>query len=123
MYKTISGPQGGGVIPANGATVTMLSNKQSSDTYNFDPLFNDFKYLRTDTLYENNSTDINALVAASFNEIPSIIGTEGDAVFKSNFIMPSAGNYLYLIWDYRKSTSVELCLGNTIEEACCDCIQ
>lgn len=120
MYKTISGPQGGGVIPANGAIVTMFSNKQASDTYNFDPTFNDFKYLRTDTLYENNSTDINALVAASNNET-STIGTEGDPVFKSNFVMPSTGDYLYLIWDYRKSTSAELCLGDTIESACCDC--
>lgn len=123
MYKTISGPQGGGVIPANGAIVTMFSNKQANDTFNFDPTFNDFKYLRTDTLYENNATDINALVAASFNEISSIIGTEGDPVFKSNFVMPSTGDYLYLIWDYRKSTSVELCLGDTIESACCDCIE
>ena len=86
-------------------------------------ILNDFKYLRTDTLYENNATDINALVAASFNEISSIIGTEGDPVFKSNFVMPSTGDYLYLIWDYRKSTSVELCLGDTIEAACCDCTE
>jgi hypothetical protein len=37
--------------------------------------------------------------------------------------MPAtAGNYLYMIWDYRHSTPIDLCFGVDLAEACCGCI-
>jgi len=118
LYKTITGYQGGGVIPSNGADVTLYSNKFGSDTYNFDINSDKLKYLRTDTLYNNNDSDINALLAASNNVTPIV---DNSPVYSSIFTMPNTGQYLYLIWDYRDSTVLDLCFGDTAEDACCDC--
>jgi hypothetical protein len=36
--------------------------------------------------------------------------------------MPSTGSYLYLVWDYRNSTAIQLCYdADSRTTACCDC--
>ena len=45
----------------------------------------------------------------------------GTNKYYANFAMPSTGDYLYLIWDYRISTETDLCFGDTILESCCGC--
>jgi hypothetical protein len=35
--------------------------------------------------------------------------------------MPSSGQYLYLVWDTRTSTPLDLCFGTTAVLACCGC--
>ena len=119
-YYSLSGPQGAGIIPNDFATVTMFSNKIDFDDFVFDESSNKFKYLRTDTLYENNQPDISALLAASINITP-IINTGAPDVYSAQFTMPSTGTYLYLITDYRDSTAVNLCYSAVLEDACCDC--
>jgi hypothetical protein len=44
--------------------------------------------------------------------------------YKGNFTVPAGndGDYLYLIWDLRKPTTIDLCSGQDILTACC-CIQ
>jgi hypothetical protein len=121
-YSTITGAQGGGVIPSNSANVTMISNKYSSDTFKFDILTDNFRYLRSNTLYQNNQADINLLLAASTEATPisgpTIIGT---TQYNANFAMPASGSNLYLIWDYTNSTELELCYGRDEFDACCVC--
>ena len=121
-YRTITGAQGGGVIPSNAANVTMISNQRSLDTFRFDILTDNFRYLRSNTLYQNNQTDINALLAASTEATPisgpTFIGT---TQYSANFAMPASGSNLYLIWDYTNSTELDLCYGTDEFDACCVC--
>jgi hypothetical protein len=58
------------------------------------------------------------LVAAS-----SIAPASGSGTyFKGDFIVPSGGQYLYLIWDYRNSLALDLCYSSTAtSDACCGC--
>ena len=51
LYETITGPQGGGVIPSDNATITISSDKKSTDTYDFNINSDNFRYLRTNTYY------------------------------------------------------------------------
>jgi len=119
-YAQISGPQGAGVIPANGATVSIICNKINFDDFVFNKNVNNFRYLRSSTLYANNIADIKSLLAASTTATPIDDTDEPDKYF-STFTMPSTGNILYLIWDYRLSTEDDLCFGATIEDSCCNC--
>ena len=123
LYQTITGPQGGGVIPSNSAVVKIMSNKSGSDTFNFDVNSDNFRYLRSNTLYSNTSTDIRALILASTIPTPIYPPLLGNTEFYSTFPMPLTGDYLYMVWDYRDSTPIDLCLKPTAAEACCDCDQ
>ena len=122
QYSSITGLQGGGVIPSNNATVSMFNNTISPDDFSFDINADDFKYLRTNTLYQNTPTDIQALLATVTTAMPIIPPTNGNTAFFSQFQMPTTGAYLYLVWDYRNSTPLELCYDATSAlTACCAC--
>jgi len=121
QYETISGPKGAGVVPDTGATVSIMSEKKSTDNFVFDTTRNEFLYLRSATVYANTSTDIASLLAASSTASPVV--TSGTTNY-ADFTMPSgtsSENNLYLIWDYRKSTVVTLCEDTTAFTACCNC--
>lgn len=121
QYETVTGPQGAGVIPADGATVSIISRKTSSDDFVFDDTTDKFLYLRSNTLYNNNETDIASLLAAASTATP-IDDSLAPTQYSANFTMPSTGSYLYLIWDYRTSTQAYLCYDATSSlDACCDC--
>lgn len=119
-FSSIVGPQGSSSIPTNGSTVRMASNKFAFADYNFDTTQNKFRYLRTNTVYNNNTTDINALVTASS------IGTTagGGTYYYSDIPAGTTGDYLYLIWDLRSIYEVSLCYSSNplrIDYVCCDC--
>ena len=119
-YAGIQGPQGAGVIPANGATVSIICNKINFDDFVFNKNVNNFRYLRSDTLYDNNIADIKSLLTVATTATPIDDSNEPDT-YLSTFTMPSTGRYLYLVWDYRLSTEDDLCFGATIEDSCCNC--
>ena len=119
-YAQIAGPQGAGVIPADGATVSVICNKINFDDFVFNKNVNNFRYLRSNTLYANNIADIKSLLAASTTATP-IDNTDEPNRYFATFTMPSTGNILYLIWDYRLSTEDDLCFGATIKDSCCNC--
>jgi hypothetical protein len=99
----------------------MRSNKINFDNYVFDPTENEFRYLRTDALYENNSTDINILLAASVQATP-INSAGAPNLYTADFVLPAAGNKLYLIYDLRNSIGQQLCFSSgSFFESCCDC--
>jgi hypothetical protein len=121
-YDSIVGPQGAGVIPADGATVSLVCNKINFDDFIFNKNRNNFRYLRSNTVYNKDlDADMQALLAAATIATP-IDDTFEPTKFSSSFAMPSTGSYLYLIWDYRLSTEDDLCFGSTLLNSCCGCL-
>lgn len=121
QYSVVSGIMGTGAIPGDGAVVSIISNKIAPDDFDFNRSVHKFRYLRSSTVYTNNSTDINALLAASAEATPVV---KANTQYYANFTMPSGtatDNNLYLIYDYRESTSVRLCSDTTANTACCGC--
>ena len=120
QYTTTVGPQGT-IAPPDGATVTMFSNKISPpDDFIFDSTTDAFRYLRTNTLYVNTPGNIANLLANSTEALPI---TGGNILYRANFTMPQGpGQYLYLIYDYRNASPIELCFDQfSSAAACCDC--
>jgi len=124
-YQSTYGAAGTGYIPIAGSTYTMINNKiyPSFVNFNFDVLTDKFKYLRTNVLYGNNSVDLNALIPLLNNAGPI---TQSGNIHQAQFTVDptSAGQYLYLVWDYRAAEPVQLCYtANPAElyDICCDC--
>ncbi|MHA2301330.1 MAG: hypothetical protein ACXACD_10295, partial [Candidatus Thorarchaeota archaeon] len=121
QYDVVSGPQGAGFIPADGATISIISNKIAPiDDFVFNPSTDGFKYLRSATLYNNTPVDMAALLAAA-NDATPITGSA--PTYEAAFTMPTSNDqYLYLIYNYRNATRTDLCYS-TIDEfdACCNC--
>jgi len=114
QYESFVGSQGAGVIPDDGATVIIRSNKllQEGDNYDFNQGLNNFRFLRSGTFYGNIKADIVNLLAASTLATPVIKNNTEPNLFSAQFIMPNgtkAENNLYLIYDYRNATRVQLC--------------
>jgi hypothetical protein len=122
QYSLITGGQGGGVIPTDGATVTMFNNTIIPDDFSFNEFVNNFRYLRTSTLYANTPVDIQALLVASTTISPINPPISGNTTYDGQFAMPVSGNYLYMVWDYRNSTPIDLCFGADLADSCCGCI-
>jgi hypothetical protein len=119
QYDAVSGAQGFGGIPTDGSNLNIISNKNPSDTFDFVLGEDNFRYLRSDTLYPNTSGGMASLIAAS-TVVSPITGSAG--VFSGSFIVPDSGQYLYLIWDYRNSLPIELCYSTiSALDACCEC--
>jgi hypothetical protein len=118
-YNSITGAVGTGGFPPAGSTMRLASNKIGFDTFDFDAAQDSFRYYRSNTLYGNNTTDMTNLLSVSTEATP-IVGSS--PYFYADFTVPSVGQYLYLIWDYRNSLPIELCYSNTtIKDACCGC--
>ena len=99
-YTKISSVQGGGIIPADGAVVSVISNAiPPSDNYKFPATGNRLMYLRSSTLYPETTLGIGSLVAAATDITPSPIVLP---TVTGTFTMPSgsSGDYLYIIHNY-----------------------
>lgn len=117
-YNMITGFAGTGSIPNTGALVRMISNKSGFDDFVFSSADNSFKYLITSTLFTNTPTDIQSLLNLANTATP--IQGSGN-VYYAEFTMGSVNTYIYLIWDYRAASPVELCYSDVLADACCDC--
>ena len=120
QYTVVSGSQGS-IAPPDGASVRIISNRIApGDDFLFDPAVDNFRYLRTNTLYVNTPANISALISASNNAQPI---TGAGNTYRATFVMPNTvGQYLYLIYDYRNAEEVELCYdASTSFAACCEC--
>jgi hypothetical protein len=121
QYQIVTGSLGAGVIPNEGAIVSIISNKIGSDNFVFNSTSNKFQYLRSSTVYANNATDILALISAASTASPIINNSNNTNQFYADFVMPTgtiAENNLYLIWDYRQSTAEDLNRDTTASLAC-----
>ena len=120
LFASQSGSASFGTIPVSGSTVTMQNLQSVGETFAFDPLADKFKYLVSNTNY--NEADINTLIPLLNNATP-ITNVSGNT-YQSNFTYTNAANddYLYLVWDYRVATAIELCYDATSSSnSCCDC--
>jgi hypothetical protein len=120
-YNISTGLVGSGGFPPELSTVRMSTNKIVPDNYDFDISQDKFRYFRTNTLYANNNTDIQALLAASTTASPN---AGSSPLFYADFVVPASsnGNYLYLIWDLRDANPVDLCYSDlSSDDACCNC--
>ena len=124
-YNITTGFVGTGAFPPDSSTFTIQTNQISPDDYVFNPTSDQFKYLRTNAFYDNNPSEINALIEASAYATPI---TGGPTIYGADFTVPSysSGNYLYLIWDLRQSNAEQLCYTDDSAEVpdglCCTCI-
>ena len=117
-YNRINGYVGAPAFPPSGSPLTMATNKYQSDTYVFDPTYNKFRYLMSDTLYENNETDIMNLLNESNISTPN----QGSGSYNySTFSVPELKDYLYLIWDLRTPTQQTLCYSDIGSADACEC--
>ena len=128
QYTSLTGSQGSGVIPYNGAEVKLISNKIDFDDYDFvfyETMYgqrgrNNFRYLRSDTFYGNTDSDIASLLAASTEALPIYAGRAPE--YSATFTMPASGANLYLIYDYRVPQEVYLCKTSvSLQDGCCTC--
>jgi hypothetical protein len=65
---------------------------------------------------------VNLLAAA--NVAAPIDTTLAPDQYSATFTNPAVGEYLYIIWDLRKATAIDLCFDASIAnlyELCCDC--
>ena len=118
QYDSITGAAGAAGFPVDGSTMYIASNKIGFDNFVFNIASNKLRFLRSNTLYENNQSDISALLAASAS-LP--ISGSGNFYY-GTFTVPSIGQYLYLVWDYREVIAVPLCYSETSQsDSCCGC--
>jgi hypothetical protein len=119
-YNILTGYVGSGGFPPAGSTMTISTNKYASDTFDFEPLSDKFMYYRSNILYANTPVDIQALLAVASTASPNL---GGGAYNYADFTVPTVGQYLYLIWNFRDSISVPLCYdeNNNVNALCCNC--
>jgi len=119
FYNRTDGAQGFGSIPLSGSDVYMYTNKIPPDTFDFDILNSQFKYLTTNTLYTNSPGDLSTLLSLASAATPI---TQLGNVFQASFTAPTLQDYLYLVWDLTASQQVQLCYSNvSVAAVCCAC--
>ena len=124
-YIPNTGVRSLGVFPYSGTDITLKTEKFSTDTFDFDPNYHKFRILSSPTEYTDSAADIQALITAS--SIVSPISNPSTGVYQATetaLSMPTANEYLYLIWDLRLVSSQEVCYctaGDTVQDVCCTC--
>jgi hypothetical protein len=118
LYSSNTAQPSVGVIPAIGSTIKIQSEKYVTDTFDFDPLANSFKYLVSNTLYTE--SEINTLRPLLVEATPILNPVTGK--YESSFVYnnPSGFDYLYLVWDLTNAYSVDLCYDATDRVAACE---
>ena len=122
-FHATVGQSGYGAYPSSGDTMRIVSNKLSTDTFQFTYGKNKFRYLRTGTLYSNTPSNIATILAASTEATPVHPSTSGASNYYAEFTVPSfsSGLYLYMIWDLRSPNDANLCYLSEPGDTCCDC--
>ena len=119
LFSESTGPQSLGTLPVDGATILMQNIQGAGQTFEFDPTKDKFKYLASNTNYDE--ADLNTLLPL-LNTATPIVTTNltNEATFVYN--PPAGQKYLYLLWDFREPTAIDLCYSATsIDDSCCDC--
>lgn len=117
-YNIVTGFVGTGAFPQESSTMYLISNQFNSDTFVFNPASNNFRYLMSNTFYNNSVIDITLLLAASSIATTNTTSTNYN---DATFIVPPIQQYLYLIWDLRDSVETSLCFGTSGLDVCCNC--
>ena len=118
-YNVTTNFVGTGAFPPAGSTMTLISNQFATDTFVFNPATDKFKYLVSNTLYGNNTIDVNTLLGLATTITPNQGGGTNNY---ADFTVPALDTYLYLVWDFRAAVPVTLCFSATLNDACCGCV-
>lgn len=120
-YNIDAGFQGQGSFPYPGVDTNLYTNKIGTDDFDVVVPPNKFLYHTSNTFYQNNQVDITSLLSVATNISP--LTQPSVAQWKGTFTTPAIlYNFLYLIWDLRQSTAVELCFSaEDCTAACTDC--
>ena len=119
LFESQTNQESFGSIPAEGATVVMQSRQAAGQSFSFDPTKDEFKYLVSNVQYTE--ATINTLLPLLNTATPI---TGGPLNYEASFTYnnPSNNDYLYLVWDFRSPTAIELCYDQTSSvDVCCDC--
>ncbi len=122
QYQVYASQVAIGTTPTSEAVVTVRSAKTGSDSFDFNTNNgNRLLHLLSNTTYANTQSDIISLLAASTN---LTISNTSSGVFEGSFnyanpdSTPTNYTNLYLIYDYRSSTQVNLSFGSTESIVC-----
>ena len=125
QYVVQQGIRSTGVFPYSGSDVTLRSNKINFDDYNWVVNKDNFAWLSSNTLYNNTASEITALLTASATIPNADVNSPSSGLYQatvSNITLPTANQYLYLIYDYRTTNSASFCYdASTQSSACCGC--
>jgi hypothetical protein len=84
-----------------------------------------FRVLRSNTLYAfDTPVGLNNLIIAATSSALTgpVVDYEPYEAYNTAISIGASGTYLYLIWDYRRSVSIDMCYHATIPaSACCNC--
>ena len=118
-YNITTDLVGTGAFPPAGSTMRLISNQFATDTFVFNAATDKFKYYTSDTLYNNNSANLNTLLGLATTATPN----QGSGAFNyAEFTVPALQDYLYLIWDFRQATPIELCYSTvSSNDSCFNC--
>ena len=123
FLRTFSVSPGSFFLPPDGNNIQMFGIE--SGDFLINTALDRFRVLRTNTLYNfNNGTGLNNLILAATSSSLSGPGVEyePDSSYSASMSIGSSGQYLYLIWDYRRVISLDMCYHATIPaSACCNC--
>jgi len=118
LFAERTGPMSSGTIPADESIVSMYYSKETDDTFDFVEGQNSFKYLSSNINYDQE--DLPTLIPLLNTATPIVGSTYG-----SNFTYEKGDGpyYLYLVWDYRVKSPLELCYNETdpLPGCCGDC--
>jgi len=118
LFTSQTGMSSNGAFPVDGSDLRMYSSKLSGDTYVFND--NKFRYLITDTLYTE--AQINDIINSSTIVTPVLNPSTGMYNVDFTYSNPLGYPYVYLIWDYRNSSSISLCYSDvSATDVCCNC--
>ena len=124
-YISTTGAQGTASIPVNTSTVQIGTVKKPNDDYVFNVSQDKFGYLRTNLDYQNNPANIAQLITditAAGQFLTTDVSLAPSKYF-GTFTMPNnTDGFLYLVYDLRSSTQLQMCYSSTdASDACCGC--
>ncbi len=124
QYNRVTGPQGSGAIPIDGSTVYLYNNDYMGNTFTFDHPGDNFGWLLSNTYYDPTDPADMATLLSSYT--PLVTDTSNAPTqYEAQFTMPPAvgGDFLYLIYDYRRPTTINLCYDLAVDgyDVCCEC--
>lgn len=120
QYQVYTSQVAVGTTPTPNAVISVKSAKTGSDTFDFNTNNgNRLLHLLSNTNYPNTQTGINNLLTAAASNSLTISNTS-TGVFEGSFTYTNTTpvSNLYLIYDYRTSTSVSLSFGATESIVC-----
>ena len=121
-WQFTQGAQGFGTFPQDGSTVRLVSNRTSSDSFEFDYNFHRLYAVRSNSIYIESVQNAETLLNNA--ELLTPINISGaDTTYYGDYEMPvGGGDHLYLIYDYRDIHEHQLCFERTALDACCGCL-